>query len=192
MIRIHIFLSLASGSAKWSLSFILYNLNFVCVCFCDHGNELSGSVKTRITRTAEQLLASQGGLYTVSCTSIASPPTCATCPAPSSWIGPCVVPRVLCNCLVGETESIWYCGNCLAYCTSPGWQVMSANANWQGKPKYSEKTSSSATLSITNPTWPDPGSNTGRRCEKPATNRLTYGRASGTLTFFFLSTSAVL
>jgi hypothetical protein len=27
------------------------------------------------------------------------------------------------------------------------------NANWQGKPKYSEKTCPSATLSTTNPTW---------------------------------------
>jgi hypothetical protein len=28
-----------------------------------------------------------------------------------------------------------------------------------------------------NPTWPDPGLNTGRRCGKPATNRLSYGAA---------------
>jgi hypothetical protein len=48
------------------------------------------------------------------------------------------------------------------------------NANWEGKPKYSEKTCPSATLSITNPTWPDPGSNSGRRVGKPATNRLSY------------------
>jgi hypothetical protein len=34
-----------------------------------------------------------------------------------------------------------------------------------------------ATLSTTNPTWPDPGSNPGRRGEKPATNRLSYGAA---------------
>jgi hypothetical protein len=26
-----------------------------------------------------------------------------------------------------------------------------------------------------NPTWPDPGLNSGRRCGKPATNRLSYG-----------------
>jgi hypothetical protein len=48
------------------------------------------------------------------------------------------------------------------------------NANWQGKLKYSEKTCPSATLSSTNPTWPDPGSNTGRRGGEPATNRLSY------------------
>jgi hypothetical protein len=44
------------------------------------------------------------------------------------------------------------------------------NENWQGKPKYSEKTCPSATLSTTNPIWPDLGSN-------PATNRLSYGTA---------------
>jgi hypothetical protein len=41
------------------------------------------------------------------------------------------------------------------------------------EPKYSEKTCRSATLSTTNPTWPDPG----RRSGKPATNRLSYGAA---------------
>jgi hypothetical protein len=44
----------------------------------------------------------------------------------------------------------------------------------QGKLKYSEKTCSSAILSTTNPTWPDLGSNTGRRGGKPATNCLSY------------------
>jgi hypothetical protein len=34
-------------------------------------------------------------------------------------------------------------------------------------------------LSTTNPTWPDPGSNPGRRGGKPATNRLRYGMATG-------------
>jgi hypothetical protein len=50
-----------------------------------------------------------------------------------------------------ETESTWYCGHYLAYCTSPGWWVWSSrcNENWQGKPKYSEKTCPSATLSTT-------------------------------------------
>jgi hypothetical protein len=52
-----------------------------------------------------------------------------------------------------------------------------ANENWQGKPKYSEKTCLSATLSTTNPTWPDPGLNLGLRGGKPATNRLSYGTA---------------
>jgi hypothetical protein len=52
------------------------------------------------------------------------------------------------------------------------------NGNWQGKLKYSEKTGLNATLATTNPTWPDMGSNPGRRCGKPATNRLSYGMAS--------------
>jgi hypothetical protein len=49
------------------------------------------------------------------------------------------------------------------------------NEDWQGRPKYSEKT---RPLSTTNPTCPDPGSNPGRRGGKPATNRLSYGAAS--------------
>jgi hypothetical protein len=59
------------------------------------------------------------------------------------------------------------------------WWVWSSrwNENWQGKPKYSEKTYPSAILSTTNPTWHDLGSNSGRRGGKPATNRLSYGTA---------------
>jgi hypothetical protein len=45
------------------------------------------------------------------------------------------------------------------------------------KPKYSEKTCPSATLSTTNPTLPDSGLNPGHRGGKPATNRLSYGAA---------------
>jgi hypothetical protein len=37
------------------------------------------------------------------------------------------------------------------------------NEDWQRKPKYSEKTRPSATLSTKNPTWIDLGSNPGRR-----------------------------
>jgi hypothetical protein len=51
------------------------------------------------------------------------------------------------------------------------------NEDWQGKPKYSEKTCPSATLSTTNPTWPDLGANPGRRGGKPETSRLSYGTA---------------
>jgi hypothetical protein len=45
------------------------------------------------------------------------------------------------------------------------WWVWSSrwNENWQGKPTYSEKTCPSPTLSTTNPTWPDLGSNPGSR-----------------------------
>jgi hypothetical protein len=45
----------------------------------------------------------------------------------------------------------------------------------RGKPKYSgKKTCPSATLSNTNPTWTDPGSNLGLRGERLATNRLSH------------------
>jgi hypothetical protein len=37
------------------------------------------------------------------------------------------------------------------------------------------ETCHSTTLSTTNPTWTDPGSNPGLRCERPATNRLSHG-----------------
>jgi hypothetical protein len=50
----------------------------------------------------------------------------------------------------------------------------------QGKPKYSEKTSPSAALSTTNPTWPGLGSNPDRRSRKPASNHLSYGTAQAT------------
>jgi hypothetical protein len=43
-------------------------------------------------------------------------------------------------------------------------------------PKYSEKTGPSAALSTTNPKC-CPDANPGRRGEKPATNRLSYGTA---------------
>jgi hypothetical protein len=39
------------------------------------------------------------------------------------------------------------------------------------------KTCPSATLSTTNLTWTDPGSNPGLRGERPATNRLSHGTA---------------
>jgi hypothetical protein len=59
------------------------------------------------------------------------------------------------------------------------WWVWSSrwNDNWQGKPKYSQKTCPSAALSTTNPIWLDLGWNRDRRSGKPATNRLSYGTA---------------
>jgi hypothetical protein len=60
------------------------------------------------------------------------------------------------------------------------WWVWSSrwNENWQRKQKYSEKTCPSATLPTRNHTWPDPGSNSGHRGGKPATNRLSYGKTA--------------
>jgi hypothetical protein len=47
----------------------------------------------------------------------------------------------------------------------------------RGKPTTRRKTCLSATLSTTNLTWTDPGSNPGLRGERPATNRLSHGTA---------------
>jgi hypothetical protein len=47
-----------------------------------------------------------------------------------------------------------------------------------GETTYSEKTCPSATLSNTNPTWPNLGSNPGRRSGKSATNRLSLSTAT--------------
>jgi hypothetical protein len=63
------------------------------------------------------------------------------------------------------------------------------NGNWQGKPKYSEKTCPSATLTTTNPTWPDLGSNPSRRGGKPATNHLSSGTAYATAVTLLCSVS---
>jgi hypothetical protein len=40
------------------------------------------------------------------------------------------------------------------------------------------KTCPCATLSTTKPTWTDPGSNPGLRCERSGTNRLSHGTVS--------------
>jgi hypothetical protein len=45
----------------------------------------------------------------------------------------------------------------------------------RGRLKYSGKTYPSATLSTTNPTWTDTGSNPGIRSGRPAANRLSHG-----------------
>jgi hypothetical protein len=82
----------------------------------------------------------------------------------------------------GAGLSPLYCGNFWPIVPAPDdrWGWLWSNwwkEDWQGKPKYSEKTCLSATLSTTNPTWTDPGSNPGRRGGNPATNRLSYGAA---------------
>jgi hypothetical protein len=51
------------------------------------------------------------------------------------------------------------------------------NENWQGKPKYSEKTYPSATLSTTKSHMTDRSRTPNRSGGKPATNRLSYGAA---------------
>jgi hypothetical protein len=80
-----------------------------------------------------------------------------------------------------QTGSTRHRGHLLSHWARPGWlwgwRIIRWNEDWQGKPKYSENTCPSATLSTTNPTWPDPGLNPGRHGGKPATNRLSYGAA---------------
>jgi hypothetical protein len=78
--------------------------------------------------------------------------------------------------------SALYCGHFWPIVPAPddrwGWLWSNLwNEDLQGKPKYLKKTCPSATLSTTNHTWPDQGSNPARRGGKPVTNRLTYGAA---------------
>jgi hypothetical protein len=78
-----------------------------------------------------------------------------------------------------QTGSNRHRGHLLSYCACPGWlwgwRIIQWNENLQGKPKYSDETCPRATLSTTNPTWPDPGLNPGHRGGKPATNCLSCG-----------------
>jgi hypothetical protein len=85
-----------------------------------------------------------------------------------------------CNICLNSHIPYWVqhtaCRPLLAYCTCPGWLWgwrIWWNEDWQGKPKYSEKTCLSATLSTTNPTWPDPGANPGCRSLRLVTDRLS-------------------
>jgi hypothetical protein len=78
-----------------------------------------------------------------------------------------------------------YCGHYWPIVPAPddrwGWLWRNWwHKDWDGKPKYAEKTCPSATLSTTTPTtptWLDSGLNPARRGGKPATNRLSYGAA---------------
>jgi hypothetical protein len=92
------------------------------------------------------------------------------------------LPKPLIFFASGVGLSPLYCGHFWPIVPAPdnrwGWLWSNWwNKDWQGKPKYLEKTCPSAILSTTNPTWPDRGSNPGRPRGKPATNRLNYGAA---------------
>jgi hypothetical protein len=95
-----------------------------------------------------------------------------------------VVPKFFLNSCSGGWNLYWVHSArlpLLAYCTFPGWLWgwrTWCNKDWQGKPKYSERTCPSATLSTTNPTWSDSVANPGHRGGKPATNCLNYGAAT--------------
>jgi hypothetical protein len=81
-----------------------------------------------------------------------------------------------------DAESTRYCRHYWPIVPAPDdrWWVWISrwNKDWQGKPKYSEKTCPSATLSTTNPPWTDSSSNPDRRGGKSATNRMSYGEAT--------------
>jgi hypothetical protein len=82
----------------------------------------------------------------------------------------------------GETESTWHVGHYWPNVPAPDdrwWWLWNIwwNEDWQRKPKYSKKTCPSATLSTTNHTWRDLGSDQGSRGGKPANNCLSYGAA---------------
>jgi hypothetical protein len=81
----------------------------------------------------------------------------------------------LVSCGGGETASKWLI---VPAPDDRWWWVWSNwwNENWQGKPKYSEKTCPGANLSTTNLTWRILGSNPGRRHGKPATMARPYNR----------------
>jgi hypothetical protein len=83
----------------------------------------------------------------------------------------------------GETGSTGYISRCLAYCTSPGWQMMlivQHSVEWElaGETEVlRENLPQCHFVSTTNPTWPDLGSNPGRASGKPSTKLLSYGTA---------------
>jgi hypothetical protein len=77
----------------------------------------------------------------------------------------------------------------LAYYAFPRWyEFWTATVEWyiDGENRRTRrKTCPSATLSTTNPTWIDPGTNPGLRGERLATNDLSHGTALNVLTFLF-------
>jgi hypothetical protein len=85
---------------------------------------------------------------------------------------------------LGTSATIWL----IVSAPDDGWWLVCSN-RWndcQGKPNYAKKTCPSATSSITNITWPDSGSNLGRRGGKPATTAGATARPSTLLSTIFL------
>jgi len=72
-------------------------------------------------------------------------------------------------------------GHQRAYCSSPRWYMSMESHGGiilTGENRRTRrKTCPSATLSTTNPTWTDTGTNSGLSCERPATNRLSHNTA---------------
>jgi hypothetical protein len=74
-----------------------------------------------------------------------------------------------------------HCGHFWPMAPAPDdrWVIVEQLVEW----RLAGETCPSATLSTTNPNWPDPGSNPGRRGGRPATNRLSYGGNHKTILF---------
>jgi hypothetical protein len=81
----------------------------------------------------------------------------------------------------GETKSLWDWAANGPSVHPPDDTRVNMEHRWndinRGKPKDSEKSCPSATLSTTSPTWTALSTNQGLRDEKPATNRMSYGTA---------------
>jgi hypothetical protein len=80
----------------------------------------------------------------------------------------------------GETMSLWNWASNGPFVHSPRQYMSEYRQQWnidREKSNESEKTCPSATLSITNPTWTDLGTNPGLHGQKPATNSLSYDPA---------------
>jgi hypothetical protein len=74
---------------------------------------------------------------------------------------------------VGETESTWYVGYYLVYCTSPGWYVEQL-VEWE---LAGETEVLGGNLSYASPSQIPHDLNPGSRGGKPATIHLNYGTA---------------
>jgi hypothetical protein len=100
----------------------------------------------------------------------------------SFWIRYADVKVFLLLLLRGDTVSLWTwtANRPIVHPAHDIWVNMEQrwNDTDERKPKDSEKSCLSATLSTTNPIWTDLSMKPGLRGEKPATNRLSYGTAT--------------
>jgi hypothetical protein len=86
-----------------------------------------------------------------------------------------------CQCRQGDTMYLNW-GHQRAYCSSPRWYLSIESHAWnytdRENRRIRRKTYPSATLSITNATWTEPGENPGLHSERSATNCLSHGTAN--------------
>jgi hypothetical protein len=97
------------------------------------------------------------------------------------------------SCRWGETTSL-NCGHQRFYFSSPRWYMSMESHGGiftDQKPRTRTRACSSDTFSTTNPTWTDPGSNPGLHDKRPATNRLSHGKAFILRTAFLVTARSV-